>query len=113
MTMPGHYRHICKHGRVVSQCRCPDGVETVVLCPDDSWHRDNPNAPVPTPRQREQEEHERVLLEADRKRTVEIQRVIIDAMVAGGSFSELTAGIVLAEYVTAMTANAVQGEQNG
>lgn len=34
----GHFRHVCKHGRVVAQCRCPNPskTETVVdRCPDD------------------------------------------------------------------------------
>lgn len=30
----GHFRYECKHGIVVSQCRCPGGRVTIVACPD-------------------------------------------------------------------------------
>lgn len=29
-----HYRNVCKHGIVVSQCRCPGGDEKIVECPE-------------------------------------------------------------------------------
>lgn len=30
----GHYINKCKHGNVVSQCRCPGGTVTIVDCPE-------------------------------------------------------------------------------
>lgn len=30
----GHYRYVCKHGVLVSQCRCPGGAEKIVDCPE-------------------------------------------------------------------------------
>jgi hypothetical protein len=34
--MSAHFKKVCKHGRLVTQCRCPGPVKSVIIvpCPD-------------------------------------------------------------------------------
>lgn len=47
--MTTHHRNVCKHGRVLSQCRCIGPKEdTIVPCPSDRWHHDRIQPADPT-----------------------------------------------------------------